>query len=158
MRTEARPAVCAAVDPKRLLETAIRLIAKPSPTGSAGAASDELAAVLKEKGYNARPYHAGLTSEERQNTQDDFAAERVDLIVATVAFGMGIDRGDVRCPEIGRGQRLRGHVALGSPDFLGVVLDPTRLGENLAEFLLCSTQDEPIAPECDCPGAGSALV
>jgi len=57
---------------------------------------DDLAALLKAKGYNIRPYHAGLTSEERQATQDEFAAERVDLIVATVAFGMGIDRSNIR--------------------------------------------------------------
>jgi ATP-dependent DNA helicase RecQ len=57
---------------------------------------DELAASLGEKGLKVRPYHAGMTSEERQQTQDDFAAERVDLIVATVAFGMGIDRSNIR--------------------------------------------------------------
>ena len=57
---------------------------------------DELAASLKVKGYNVQPYHAGLSTEQRQATQDDFAAERVDLIVATVAFGMGIDRSNIR--------------------------------------------------------------
>jgi ATP-dependent DNA helicase RecQ len=57
---------------------------------------DELAELLKAKGYNARPYHAGMTNEQRQATQDEFAAERIDLIVATVAFGMGIDRSNIR--------------------------------------------------------------
>ena len=57
---------------------------------------DELAALLQGKGYKARAYHAGLTPEERQATQDEFAAERCDLIVATIAFGMGIDRSNIR--------------------------------------------------------------
>ena len=66
MRTEARhngahplPAVCAAVNAKRLLGTAVRLIAKPSPTGSAGAAADELAAVLAEDGFAVERPPAG---------------------------------------------------------------------------------------------------
>jgi ATP-dependent DNA helicase RecQ len=57
---------------------------------------DDLAELLNAKGYKARPYHAGMTSEQRQATQDEFAAERADLIVATVAFGMGIDRSNIR--------------------------------------------------------------
>jgi ATP-dependent DNA helicase RecQ len=57
---------------------------------------DELAALLQGKGYKARAYHAGLTPEERKATQEEFAAERCDLIVATVAFGMGIDRSNIR--------------------------------------------------------------
>ena len=57
---------------------------------------DDLAASLRERGINARPYHAGLTPEERHATQDEFAAERCDIVVATIAFGMGIDRSNVR--------------------------------------------------------------
>jgi ATP-dependent DNA helicase RecQ len=57
---------------------------------------DELAALLQQKGYKARAYHAGLSSEERKAAQDAFAAEACDLIVATVAFGMGIDRSNLR--------------------------------------------------------------
>jgi ATP-dependent DNA helicase RecQ len=57
---------------------------------------DDLAASLRERGYQALPYHAGLTPEERKATQDAFAAERCDLVVATVAFGMGIDRSNIR--------------------------------------------------------------
>jgi len=57
---------------------------------------DELTAALKEKGHNARPYHAGLSPEERGSAQEAFRQERCDLIVATVAFGMGIDRSNVR--------------------------------------------------------------
>jgi succinyl-diaminopimelate desuccinylase len=66
MRTEARqrgthplPAACAAVDPGRLLGTAVRLIARPSPTGAAGAAADELAAVLAEDGFAVERPAAG---------------------------------------------------------------------------------------------------
>jgi ATP-dependent DNA helicase RecQ len=57
---------------------------------------DALAAWLLESGYRARPYHAGLDDETRHANQDAFLNEEVDIIVATVAFGMGIDRSDVR--------------------------------------------------------------
>jgi ATP-dependent DNA helicase RecQ len=57
---------------------------------------DRVAAALQEAGWRARPYHAGLADEERGRNQDDFINERVDVIVATVAFGMGVDRSDVR--------------------------------------------------------------
>jgi ATP-dependent DNA helicase RecQ len=57
---------------------------------------DELTANLQDKGYKALPYHAGLAPEQRQATQEAFAQERCDLVVATVAFGMGIDRSNIR--------------------------------------------------------------
>jgi ATP-dependent DNA helicase RecQ len=57
---------------------------------------DDIAAWLVEQGYRARPYHAGLSDEERHGNQDAFLTEGVDIVVATVAFGMGIDRSDVR--------------------------------------------------------------
>jgi ATP-dependent DNA helicase RecQ len=57
---------------------------------------DALAAWLIEEGFRARPYHAGLSDEERHANQDAFIQERVDIVVATVAFGMGIDRSNVR--------------------------------------------------------------
>jgi len=57
---------------------------------------DALAAWLTETGVPALPYHAGLSDEERKRHQDGFISERVNVIVATVAFGMGIDRSDVR--------------------------------------------------------------
>src|SRR5262245_57134227 len=57
---------------------------------------DDLAAALKNKGYKVRPYHAGLSPEERRTCSEAFAAEEVDVVVATVAFGMGIDRSNVR--------------------------------------------------------------
>ena len=57
---------------------------------------ESVSATLNELGYKTRPYHAGLTSEERSNHQDDFINEDIDIIVATVAFGMGIDKSNVR--------------------------------------------------------------
>ena len=57
---------------------------------------DALAAWLTEIGHTALPYHAGLSDGERSRHQDAFLSERADIIVATVAFGMGIDRSDVR--------------------------------------------------------------
>src|SRR5258708_10540510 len=57
---------------------------------------DSLAGRLRKKGIQAVAYHAGLPPEERKRAQDAFATERCDLVVATVAFGMGIDRSNVR--------------------------------------------------------------
>lgn len=57
---------------------------------------DELSAFLAHKGYRALPYHAGLSAEVRKSNQDAFSIKEVEIIVATVAFGMGIDRPDIR--------------------------------------------------------------
>ena len=57
---------------------------------------DALAAWLTETGVRARPYHAGLGDQERSRNQDAFLDEHADVVVATVAFGMGIDRSNVR--------------------------------------------------------------
>lgn len=57
---------------------------------------EELAAVLQANDIKAAPYHAGMDSETRSKTQDDFLMEKIDVIVATIAFGMGIDKPDVR--------------------------------------------------------------
>lgn len=57
---------------------------------------EELSEVLKANNIKAAPYHAGLDSATRSQTQDDFLMERIDVIVATIAFGMGIDKPDVR--------------------------------------------------------------
>ncbi|MGH9310621.1 MAG: DNA helicase RecQ [Vicinamibacterales bacterium] len=57
---------------------------------------DALSAWLCETGVRARPYHAGLPDDERARNQDAFLDEHADVVVATVAFGMGIDRSDVR--------------------------------------------------------------
>ncbi len=58
--------------------------------------TEKLAARLASEGILARPYHAGLDPKERHKTQEAFARETIDVVVATVAFGMGIDRSDVR--------------------------------------------------------------
>lgn len=57
---------------------------------------EELAAVLRANDIKAEPYHAGMDSETRSKTQDAFLMEKIDIIVATIAFGMGIDKPDVR--------------------------------------------------------------
>lgn len=57
---------------------------------------EELAAVLQANNIKAAAYHAGFDSATRSATQDDFLMERIDVIVATIAFGMGIDKPDVR--------------------------------------------------------------
>jgi ATP-dependent DNA helicase RecQ len=58
--------------------------------------TERLAERLAAEGILARPYHAGLDARERYKTQEAFARETIDVVVATVAFGMGIDRSDVR--------------------------------------------------------------
>lgn len=57
---------------------------------------EELAEVLAVNGIRALPYHAGLDSQTRKENQDKFLMEEADVIVATIAFGMGIDKPDVR--------------------------------------------------------------
>ncbi len=57
---------------------------------------EELAEILQANDISAKPYHAGMDSVLRSQTQDDFIMEKIDVIVATIAFGMGIDKPDVR--------------------------------------------------------------
>ena len=57
---------------------------------------EELAEVLRTNDIKAQAYHAGMDSATRSQTQDDFIMEKIDIIVATIAFGMGIDKPDVR--------------------------------------------------------------
>ena len=57
---------------------------------------EELAELLQVNGIRALPYHAGMDSATRTQNQDAFLLEKIDVIVATIAFGMGIDKPDVR--------------------------------------------------------------
>ncbi|MCI0639562.1 MAG: DNA helicase RecQ [Gemmataceae bacterium] len=57
---------------------------------------DEVSADLQAKGVNCKPYHAGLSQEDRKSAQDAFSQEQCNIIVATIAFGMGIDRSNIR--------------------------------------------------------------
>lgn len=59
-------------------------------------AVDQLSLKLQEHGFKARGYHAGLSHEERKTVQDLFRFDSIDIVVATVAFGMGIDKPNVR--------------------------------------------------------------
>ncbi len=57
---------------------------------------DELTGFLASKGYNVRPYHAGLSAAEREANQTAFSRDDVPLMVATIAFGLGIDKPNIR--------------------------------------------------------------
>lgn len=59
--------------------------------------TENTAAALKANGIKAEHYHAGMESHDRHRVQNEFAQERLDVVCATVAFGMGIDRSNVRC-------------------------------------------------------------
>ena len=58
--------------------------------------AEQVATYLRQKGCNAQAYHAGLESDLRGKIQSDFMAGRVQVVVATIAFGMGIDKADIR--------------------------------------------------------------
>lgn len=57
---------------------------------------DEISKSLNDLGYRNLPYHAGLSDEARKSNQEEFLRENVDIIVATIAFGMGVDRSNIR--------------------------------------------------------------
>ena len=59
-------------------------------------ATEETALELSERGFSALPYHAGLERDLRRETQEKFIRDQVQIVVATIAFGMGIDKPDVR--------------------------------------------------------------
>lgn len=60
------------------------------------AKTEEVAEMLRSKGFKAAAYHAGLPAEERKKIQDDFLYDRISVLVATNAFGMGIDKSSIR--------------------------------------------------------------
>jgi ATP-dependent DNA helicase RecQ len=60
------------------------------------AGTEGLAEKLREKGHDAEAYHAGLDPRKRHDVEERFTNEELDIVVATVAFGMGIDRSNVR--------------------------------------------------------------
>ncbi len=91
-------------DGRRLLHQALRdVIGTPAkPTGACivyaatRKGTDELSAELAQKGWNAAGYHAGMDADARASVNARFASGKLDVVVATNAFGMGIDRSDVR--------------------------------------------------------------
>ena len=82
------------------LEGLVERVQKAEPPGIVYTATrrraEELANELASRGLRARPYHAGLRDRERETTQAAFMDDDLDVIVATVAFGMGIDKANVR--------------------------------------------------------------
>lgn len=58
--------------------------------------TENVASFLQGKGIEAKPYHAGLPTDEKNETYADFVADRVQIVVATIAFGMGIDKSNIR--------------------------------------------------------------
>ncbi len=88
---------------RALFETLSSALGSPaSPRGGAivyaatRRATEELSDVLRERGWKARAYHAGMDAEVRTSVANAFAARELQMVVATNAFGMGIDRGDIR--------------------------------------------------------------
>ncbi len=58
--------------------------------------TEQLAEDLRAEGYKAKPYHAGLSPDIRRKTQEQFIRDQIQIVVATIAFGMGIDKPDIR--------------------------------------------------------------
>jgi ATP-dependent DNA helicase RecQ len=97
-----RPNLTYRVKPRRTLIDQVMEVVKRHD-GDAGIvyclsrkAVEKLADELHKEGVRCEPYHAGMTARRRTEVQDKFQSERIDVVVATVAFGMGIDRTDVR--------------------------------------------------------------
>jgi ATP-dependent DNA helicase RecQ len=87
--------------PEQTLKQIVQVIkAMPGQSGiiyvQSRKAAEDIAKTLVVNGIKAAPYHAGLDAKTRTQTQDDFLMEDIDVIVATIAFGMGIDKPDVR--------------------------------------------------------------
>ena len=97
-----RPNLTYTIQPKtEPLGSLLHLLEK-HPGGSAiiyrfsRTATEETALELSERGFSALPYHAGLERDLRRETQEKFIRDQVQIVVATIAFGMGIDKPDVR--------------------------------------------------------------
>ncbi|HTH51883.1 MAG TPA: RecQ family ATP-dependent DNA helicase, partial [Pyrinomonadaceae bacterium] len=97
-----RPNIFYSVEPKRKsFDRLLQYLAKHRDESGiiyclSRASVDSLAADLKEEGYNALPYHAGLDREAREKNQRLFINDEAKIVVATIAFGMGIDKSNVR--------------------------------------------------------------
>ncbi len=100
-----RPNLYYEVRPKLSREQAIKQIVQiikmhPGESGiiyvQARKTTEDLAQILQVNGIKAAPYHAGMDAKARTQVQDDFLMEQIDIICATIAFGMGIDKPDVR--------------------------------------------------------------
>ena len=97
-----RPNLTYAVEPKKdALAALLRLLDKHRGESAiiycaSRRATEETAEALSERGYTAEPYHAGLEPEVRRATQERFIRDQIPIVVATIAFGMGIDKPDIR--------------------------------------------------------------
>jgi len=98
-----RPNIRYAIEPKRNARDQLLRFLDAEHRGHAGIVYclsrrkvEETARWLRDRGYDALPYHAGMSAEERKLHQDAFVREEAVIIVATIAFGMGIDKPDVR--------------------------------------------------------------
>ena len=97
-----RPNIKYFVQPKQSVLTHIIQYLKEHPNDSgiiyclSRKGTEDLANNLKENGINAAYYHAGISSVERAQVQDDFIKDKIRVMVATIAFGMGIDKSNVR--------------------------------------------------------------
>lgn len=82
------------------LDAALKNVKQPAGGAIVYAATrkstEQYAEVLKERGWNVAAYHAGMSGDARSRVADRFASGRLDVVVATNAFGMGIDRADIR--------------------------------------------------------------
>lgn len=97
-----RPNLAYRVVPRTDLEAQLRAVVARH-AGQAGIVycisrreTEQIADALRSAGISCAPYHAGMSPDLRRQTQEDFTEERLDVVVATVAFGMGIDRSNVR--------------------------------------------------------------